>query len=100
MGIVACNTFDLLSACGFKLTDDKIGKLIEENIGGFMLLEIVVLPKLSKSIAHLFIEQLIDAEKEYENYRQELTYKSKSHTPIIKALGKGVREYLIQYSSV
>lgn len=38
MGIIACNTFDLLSACGFKLTDDKIGKLIEENIGGFMLL--------------------------------------------------------------
>ncbi|WP_326974606.1 hypothetical protein [Caproicibacter sp. BJN0012] len=72
MGIAACNAFDLLTTYNFKLTDDKISKAVQENIGGFMLLEDSGPTKTFKVHRSPFHEQLFDDEKEFENYKKEL----------------------------
>ena len=75
MGIVACNAFDLLSTYEFELTDDKVEKAVKENIGGFMLLGDSGPTKTFKVHRSPFHSELFDDDKEFENYKQELTKK-------------------------
>lgn len=44
MGIICCNTYKLLDLCDFVFTDEKIGKTIEEKVGGCMLLKTEGMP--------------------------------------------------------
>ena len=71
MGIVACNSYLLLKEYGFILKDDEIGKIVDENKGGMLIL------KESGTLSSIKLPSVFEKKPDEQSVQNEITAHSK-----------------------